>query len=234
VRIELGIVIAVAAFVVSACGAGPEDVEQSQPDPESHAASPRTPSLEPDTGRPPVVEALPPNSFPGDDEVFLDLYGTYREITKEADRSDEAVALARRFCSIISGGGLVADKVDYWGAYSQFPDSAGALLTAAGESYCPAFFAAYTRVRGSDEPAPSTAAEKVDMTRFAFSVVGARPELNLSDAAIARQAGEVCALSPAELTAATREFIAAGDQASITRTLAFAVGFCPNRRPQLP
>lgn len=151
---------------------------------------------------PPAEGAIPigaprdPASFQGSDQDFLttasELLGKVEEKQPVTDKS--AIAIGREYCSVISSGGQVASKVDFWSGqrgYLGVP-AYDALLRAAGRIYCPDLEKSY--LAASASPTPPTEVEKVDLMRFIGSLTPGEGGIfaELPDAEIVTRATAVC------------------------------------------
>ena len=90
---------------------------------------------------------------------------------KKTDFSDEKlIRLGREFCSVLSGGGLLASKVDYWAGVNHLGDGPSRsdveIFYAAWDAYCPEFRDGYAKVRLGKQSADPTGPERADLARF--------------------------------------------------------------------
>lgn len=146
----------------------------------------------------PIAKPKQPSEFVGNDDEFL------RRVRKNFDRSDVTraisdqtlVTLAREFCSVLSGGGMLASKVDFWGGFYHLDNPlSGAMFLAAFDVYCPDLAEGYVRIRTGSQTAEPTVQERADLARFTatFHQPGAvRPIARMSDADVERAAAIVC------------------------------------------
>lgn len=85
--------------------------------------------------------------------------------TKLSD--DRLLELGRELCSVLSGGGLLTDKVDHWAGFRDLADgSDAAIVLAARDVLCLDLAEGYPRLQlGESLPVP-TPAERADLARF--------------------------------------------------------------------
>jgi hypothetical protein len=184
------------------------------------------PSYDPDA-RIPVGPQTAPDDFPGDDEHFLAVArGLLIALDTEAPASDQRlVAAGREFCSLLSGGGAVASKLDMYAGQRNYAEEGWTAVILAGiQEYCPELGPGYFADRSG--PLPMTSAEKLDLFRYATrNLIGV--ELRISDRAIERLATRTClrvATDPDELL---EGLDLTADREALVAILAAILAFCP-------
>lgn len=221
------------ALALAACGSS-DDTDTS----EVEAAASPTPT---DTViAVPVTAEKQPSDFSGDDSVFIKrVHGYLDRRKKKTDLSDaEMVKLGREFCSVTSGGGMLADKVDFWaGARGLSDESADVeIFYAAWDAYCPEFRDGYTKVRLSAKTARPTSAETADLIRFVTTFRHPDADARLaavSDSEVAQAGGRFCAMRlEAEWPSSRivgRLIGAIPEEVREYYLLALTLGYCPDR-----
>lgn len=209
-RWRFGATAAAAVMVLTAC-TGEDSERSSRPSPQTASESPSArpspeassssdpsvipaptaaPSFDPNA-RIPVGPTTPPDSFPGDDEKFLArTRGVLVARSTDAPGADsELVQVGREFCSLLSGGGAVAEKLNlYGGQRNMVEEGWTAVIIAAIETYCPQLGDGYYADRTN--PPETTSNEKADLARYAIRAF--KPNARLSDTRIARLADAAC------------------------------------------
>jgi hypothetical protein len=161
--------------------------------PEVIPAPRELPTFAPDA-RLPLAEATPAFQFEGDDEELLArARGYLLRLGDDAPTSEsDMVGTARAICSVLSGGGAVAAKVDvYAGSRSISGPGWTSVIGAGIDTYCPELGAAYFADRSNE--LPRTAAEDADLVRYMVDLtLGDGYSADLSDRYIARSSRRVC------------------------------------------
>jgi hypothetical protein len=179
----------------------------------------------------PITTPRPPSDFDGA-EAHAAAYDDFVEQNAIADArpAGEAYGLTQEVCSILSGGGAVTAKVDYWAGTTGFAAGESLPVIASASALCPDELDAYTRQR--DGAAPSTPAVKADLARF--YVLQPTGSLGLLDGLTDE---EVAAAAETECTALADldgPLPAPNDdqqRAAQVRTVALALAYCPDRLP---
>lgn len=156
---------AVAAAPVAPAGPDPPAAPVASPKP---AAAPKPAPSEP-PGLIPLAKHRPAEEFKGDEGEFVRQarVNLQREEVKSDLSDSRLLKLGREFCSVLSGGGLLTDKVDYWSGFRGLgdgPDSA--VFLAAQEVFCGDLADGFTRLGLTEPPPAPTAAERADLARF--------------------------------------------------------------------
>ncbi|MBL0748997.1 DUF732 domain-containing protein [Nocardioides baculatus] len=141
----------------------------------------------------PLGPTVPPEELPGDDGEFLEQATTNLD---DADidlglSDDELVERGRTFCSILTGGGMVAAKVDVWSGSLQFDDGSAEVFDAALDAYCPDLRDGYLTIRTGEGTARPTSEERADLARF-FLDWREVPTDGLTDGDLSTDAAAVC------------------------------------------
>ncbi len=146
----------------------------------------------------PITKRVRPSAFRGDDSAYVRQVHTFldeRSVTSPYSDA-ELVERGRDFCSVISGGGLLAEKVDFWAGFTSIDlDTSVHVFKAAGSVYCPKAFSAYVDLRLAGNTGKPTAREKADLVRFDASVGSgsfATPVDRVSDSRILRDGRRLC------------------------------------------
>jgi hypothetical protein len=238
--------IAVASTIVvgflAACSSDAGD-DRSKESPTESSPTPSPSSASEDIVGVPVTKAKQPSGFPGDDKEFLrrvDGYLLKSGVTTEMnDRT--RVAYGRQFCAILSGGGMVAGKVDFWGGTIQIergPDAA--IFVAALDIYCPELAAGYTRIRRGSQTKRPTVAQSADLARFVMTlhhpnVVPAAEAL--STRILQRTASEYCKETADLDWPSTPEVVRTANRlprpGRLLLLVGLTLGFCPETGEQL-
>ncbi|RYB88847.1 hypothetical protein EUA06_18875 [Nocardioides glacieisoli] len=186
----------------------------------------------------PLATPVPPDDLPGDDEEFLD------RATANLDRADidlrisdeKLVDRGRTFCSILSGGGMVAAKVDVWAASLEFDDGSGEVFDAAVDAYCPNLLDGYREIRTGDQSAEPTHEERGDLARF-FLDWRKVPTDDMTDGDLSTDAAAVC-LAPSGArwlrskdVSRTLRHVSDADQ--ISHLFALTLAYCDDRLDDL-
>ena len=151
------------------------------------------PTYAPDA-RIPLAPQTAPEDFAGDDEHFLAVTrGLLIALDEEAPAADpRLVTVGREVCSLLSGGGAVAAKLDFYaGQRSMSEDGWTAVIGAAIQTYCPDLGPGYFADR--DGPLPMTSAEQADLVRYVVRA-GVGDDADVPDDQILRLSRKVCGL----------------------------------------
>lgn len=175
-----------------------------------------------------IGDPQPASSFSGDDTAFAtELADLLEELSLPAPVDDTtAVSIGKDFCSVLSGGGLLARKVDFWADQHQYAGhDYASIFQAALDQYCHNFLDAYLTERTVTRKA--TVPEEVDVVRFVGDT-GLRDGAfdALPDDRIATEGAATCRQLTAEpeLLATLVGNAAADDRALLT---GYVLGFCP-------
>lgn len=186
---------ALAAFVGLALALASACSSDSEPDTETPTSAATT-GTAPDTVRPPISDTTAPADWPGDDAQYLTLLdeGLTAAGYDPVGTDDESVALGRDLCTVISGGGLVGDKVEFFSTEYGIVDGTQEIADAAGQVYCPEPYAAYVKVRAETAPGPGTDVERADLFRFVVRRSTGDPTAvtDVTDAKIRERAADFC------------------------------------------
>jgi hypothetical protein len=119
--------------------------------------------------------------------------GLLLALDEEAPAADaRLVTVGREVCSLLSGGGAVATKLDFYaGQRSMSEDGWTAVIGAAIQTYCPDLGPGYFADR--DGPLPMTSPEQADLVRYLVRA-GAGEDADLRDEQILRLSHKVCGL----------------------------------------
>ena len=190
-RRTTGLLLAGVLALAGACSSDAEPDASPSADPTSST----TPSG-PDTVRPPIGETTQPADWPGDDAAYLALLdaGLTEAGYDPVGTDNESIALGRDFCTVISGGGLIGDKVEFFSTEYGIVDGTQEIADAAGPTYCPEAYAAYVAVRAETSPGPGTDVERADLFRFVVRRSTGDPTAvtEVTDATIRARASDFC------------------------------------------
>lgn len=196
-RLRGAAVVGLVLAMGSACSSDSEPAADDTPSstPTSEATSSTAAGSDP--VRPPISDTTLPADWPGDDDAYLALLA---EELAEAGldpvgTDDESVALGRDLCTVLSGGGLIGDKVEFFSTEYGIVDGTQQIADAAGPTYCPAPYAAYVAVRAETSPGAGTATERADLFRFIVRRSTRDPTAvaEVTDVKIREQAADFCA-----------------------------------------
>jgi hypothetical protein len=137
-----------------------------------------------------------PEDFSGDDEHFLAVARCLLiALETDAPASDpRPVTVGREICSLLSGGGAVASKLDMYAGQHDYAEKGWSAVIFGGiQAYCPELGPGYFADRSG--PLPMTAAEKLDLFRYATRT-GTGVDQQISDRAITRLAISAVSLQP--------------------------------------
>ncbi|CAN5416766.1 hypothetical protein BH11ACT8_BH11ACT8_24280 [soil metagenome] len=158
------------------------------------------PSTAPPTSsgvRPPIGTPTQAADWSGDDATYLSrLTDALTTAGQDGIGTDaESIALGRDFCTVVSGGGLVVDKVQFWASQFGIDASIDEVASSAGATYCPDLAARYAEVVAEPEPGPVTKAERADLFRFVVTRTTDDPTAvgDASDRQIEGRAADFCA-----------------------------------------
>ena len=213
------LVATLAAGSFGACSTGGDD-------PAPGAASPGAAPPAPPPARIALAPQRPAEFFPGSDQSFL---GAVRQELDgvEAPASDaDMVDRGRELCSVLSGGGAVADKVDFWSGSFDLGDPAwDAVFRAATTTYCRELADGF-RADRTEEIEP-TAAERADLARFVVRQgLGVTAFDTASDAEVADDAEGSCQTVRADPETLGR-WVDSGDLSPLMHALGAVTAYCP-------
>lgn len=201
------------ALFVAGCGAGsaplaapPASPSSSVPTPLSIVGSstPASSQTEPAPSDPPgTVPLASPRAateFQGDENEFVrQVRENLEQDAVETDLSDSRLLLfGRELCSVLSGGGLLTEKLDYWAGFRNLEDGPdAAILLAAQEVFCRALTEDFTNLQLRENSVSPTAAERADLARFVTALD--EPDLGgrvgaIEDRDLERDAAKACTL----------------------------------------
>lgn len=172
----------------------------STPTPSGTPAPEPTPEPTPEPGViVPLASPRAPADFTGDDAEFVRQVRVILKQDKVSTKMSDSrlVSLGKEFCSVLSGGGLLATKVDHWAGSRDLKQGVdAAILDAARAVLCGDLADGYTRLRVSERSDP-TSAERADLARFVTALD--QPDLDklvaaISDPDVAGDAEEACAI----------------------------------------
>lgn len=192
----------------------------------------------------PLTANRPPADFPGDEARYV------REVrenlaqdkvrTKLSD--SRLLELGRELCSVLSGGGLLTDKVDHWSGFRDLAadGSDAAIVLAARDVFCPELADGYTRLElGETLPVP-TPAERADLARFVTTLDEPKlaPRLRATpDEDLAEDAETACDIDfHGEWWDATKAKRMAGSlpaEARMDYVVGLVTGYCPTRAEKM-
>ncbi|MGQ0844201.1 MAG: hypothetical protein ACT4QF_08700 [Sporichthyaceae bacterium] len=148
----------------------------------------------------PLAPVRAPTEFVGSDEDFVrEVRENLEEEKVKSELSDSRLLkLGREFCSVLSGGGLLTDKVDYWAGLRELDKgSDAAIILAAQEVFCGELTDGYTRLELGEALTEPSPAEKADLARFVTALD--EPDLAeklkaMSDEQLAADAKRACGI----------------------------------------
>lgn len=204
-----GCAVLLTALAAAGCGAGAGPVAappapSSAPVPAVGASSPKSSPTRPEPTDPPgLVPLTAPRAAAesqGDETEFVrQVRENLEQDEVETKLSDSRLLLfGRELCSVLSGGGLLADKVDYWAGFRNLEDGPdAAIVLAANGVFCRALTEDFTSLQLQENAASPTAAERGDLARFV--TVLDEPDLGtrvgaIEDPDLERDAAKACAL----------------------------------------
>jgi hypothetical protein len=224
--------LAVAIVATSGCVA--EDSSGRHP----ASASPTTARGDEDPVATTLDDPVPPGQLPGNDEELVErATANLEDADIELGLEDaELVARARTFCSILSGGGMVAAKVDVWAGTIDFYEGSAEVFDAALDTYCPELRDGYTQIREGDASAGPTTEERGDLARF-FLEMRESDLSDRTDGELSRDAAAVCLAPSGERWLLSRDVrrtlrpVARRDQ--VAYLFALTLSYCDERLDQL-
>lgn len=227
--------LAALAMAVGATSGCTAKDSSSRPPPSS---SPTTDRADQDPVATALDDPVPPGQLPGDDEELVERATANLE---DADidlglEDTELVARARMFCSILSGGGMVAAKVDVWAGTIDFFEGSAEVFDAALDTYCPELRDGYTQIREGDGSAGPTTEERGDLARF-FLEMRESDLSDRTDGELSRDAAAVCLAPSGERWLLSRDVrrtlrpVARRDQ--VAYLFALTLAYCDERLDQL-
>ena len=204
-----GAVAVISTVALAACASGssalaPGPVPSVAANPSSApktAASPATTAPAP-TDPPGLVPLAPhraPADFTGDDAEFVrQVRGNLEQEKVTSTLSDSRLlSLGREFCSVLSGGGLLTDKVEHWVGSRDLKEGADvAIVLAAHDALCGDLTDGYNRLQLSEVTVP-TDAERADLARFITTLdqpVLEKSVAEISDSDLSGDAADACEL----------------------------------------
>ena len=161
------------------------------------------------------------------DEHFLAVArGLLIALDTEAPASDaRLVEVGREVCSLLSGGGAVASKLDMYAGQHDYAEEGWTAAVVGGiQEFCPELGPGYFADRRG--PLPMTTAEKLDLFRFGVRT-GVGVEQKISDRAIERLATQVCRQLARDPDHLLQDLNPRSDRATFVTVLSAIVAFCP-------
>lgn len=186
----------------------------------------------------PITKPTQPSGFAGDDDEFVRVVHEYfdkADVT--AQMSDRTlVTVGREFCFVLSGGGMLADKVDFWAGTRHLENGPDVpIFSAAWDVYCPDLAEGYRRIRLGSRSQEPTARQRVDLATFVATLhqPGGVPSIErMSTTEVERAAATLCRMSfdtGWERTPPVVRLTRPVPQAARLQYLAgLALGFCPD------
>ena len=234
-RRAAGVLIALvlALHVLTGCGSDDSSAGSSRSASTPPSASlsvvpaPTTfPTFDPQA-RIPLGAQTAPEDFPGDDEHFLAVArGILVSMDTEAPAADpQLVTAAREICSLLSGGGAVASKLDMYAGQRDYADKGWtAVIFGAIQEYCPELGPGYFADRRG--PLPMSSAEQLDLFRYAIRT-GLGVEQQISDQEIEKLAAQVCHKLSTDPDHLLQDLNPNADRPTFVTIFAAIVAFCP-------
>lgn len=246
---KFGTAAVVALLALSACASGSDALPPvSEPSVTGATAAPKkstapapatTPAPPPseDPGMIPLAPHRAPTEFTGDEAEFVrQVRGTLAEEKADATMSDSRLlTLGREFCSVLSGGGLLTDKVDHWVVFRELKKGVDdAIVLAAQAVFCADLTENYSRLQLSELAEPTTA-ERADLARFITTMD--QPSLekkveSITDHDLAGDANAACELNFKSewwnSSAAGKLEDGLGEQGRMAYVVGLVTAFCPD------
>ncbi len=151
---------------------GPGPSVSAAPSTAAKSAPPALPSAAPSPTEAPGLIPLAPDrpaaEFKGDENEFVRrVRDTLTEDKVKTDLSDSRLLrFGREFCSVLSGGGLLSDKVDHWAVFRGLANGPEGAIFLASDVLCKDQADAYERLLLTEIAPVPTAAERADLARF--------------------------------------------------------------------
>jgi len=123
----------------------------------------------------PISRPREPDDFPGNDGDLIrafEVHVTHFEVAQKPSEQS-VIEYAREFCSVLSGGGLLAEKVNGWGGASRIPTDVDVpVFLAALDVYCAEYAQEYANVRAEGDKVEPSESELADLVRFFAGLPG--------------------------------------------------------------